>query len=76
MIFYRKLTSYNFPYSELFRKTCLELAKNYLENSKLSLTEIAFLLGYAEQIAFRRAFKQWKIFLHLNIERYILYQLK
>lgn len=52
------------------------ISQNYLENSKLSLTEIAFLLGYAEQIAFRRAFKQWEIFLHLNIEKCILYQLK
>ena len=58
--FYRKLTSYNLQYSELVRKIRLELAKNYLENSKMSLTEISFLLGYAEQSAFSRAFKQWE----------------
>jgi AraC-like DNA-binding protein len=31
----------------------------YLKDRHLSLQEIAMLLGYSEQSAFQRAFKQW-----------------
>ncbi|MEB3792511.1 AraC family transcriptional regulator [Acinetobacter sp. IK40] len=58
--FYRKLGSYNLQYSDLVKSIRLELAKTYLIKSELSLTEIALLLGYAEQSAFSRAFKQWE----------------
>ena len=37
---------------------CL-LAEQYLQDPHLSLQEIALLLGYSEQSAFQRAFKQW-----------------
>jgi len=36
------------------------LALRYLKHSDLSLTEIAFLLGYAEISAFTHAFKRWR----------------
>lgn len=39
-----------------FRK---ELSITYLRNKKLSVIEIAFLLGYSEASAFQRAFKSW-----------------
>lgn len=58
--FYRKLSGYQLQYSDLVKSIRLELAKSYLSSSELSLTEIAFLLGYAEQSAFSRAFKQWE----------------
>ncbi|MCH7295679.1 AraC family transcriptional regulator [Acinetobacter higginsii] len=58
--FYRKLSGYNLQYSDLVKSIRLELAKTYLTKSALSLTEIALLLGYAEQSAFSRAFKQWE----------------
>ncbi len=58
--FYRKLSGYQLQYSDLVKSIRLELAKTYLSSSELSLTEIAFLLGYAEQSAFSRAFKQWE----------------
>ncbi|WP_111828079.1 AraC family transcriptional regulator [Acinetobacter colistiniresistens] len=58
--FYRKLSSYHLQYSDLVKSIRLELAKSYLLKSELSLTEIALLLGYAEQSAFSRAFKQWE----------------
>jgi AraC-like DNA-binding protein len=32
----------------------------YLKDPNLSLTEIAFLLGYSEQSAFTRAFRGWQ----------------
>jgi AraC-like DNA-binding protein len=58
--FYRKLSSYNLQYSDLVKSIRLELAKTYLTQSELALTEIGLLLGYAEQSAFSRAFKQWE----------------
>lgn len=58
--FYRKLSDYNLHYSNLVKSIRLELSKTYLTKSALSLTEIALLLGYAEQSAFSRAFKQWE----------------
>ena len=36
-----------------------ELATAYLEDDRLSLAEIAFLLGYADQSAFNHAFRRW-----------------
>jgi AraC-like DNA-binding protein len=35
------------------------MAEQYLKDPHLSLQEIALLLGYSEQSAFQRAFKQW-----------------
>ena len=35
------------------------LALKYIEEPGYSITEIAFLLGYADQSAFNRAFKRW-----------------
>ena len=37
----------------------LELALYYLENTTLSLDQIAHELGYAEARSFYRSFKQW-----------------
>ena len=36
------------------------LAEEYLRDPHLGLHEIALLLGYSEQSAFQRAFKQWR----------------
>ncbi|MDQ9010427.1 helix-turn-helix domain-containing protein [Acinetobacter gerneri] len=36
-----------------------ELAKKYLKNDDLNITEIAFLLSYKDQTSFNRAFKSW-----------------
>ena len=41
---------------EMLRK---DLADKYLKQGDLSLTEIAFLLGYADVSAFNHAFKRW-----------------
>lgn len=37
-----------------------ELALHYLDDEKLSISEIAYLLGYSEVSAFTRAFTRWK----------------
>lgn len=39
--------------------TRLDLAKRYLRDPALTLTETAFLLGYSELSAFSRAFRRW-----------------
>ncbi len=40
-------------------RTRKELAQRYVHDPKLSLTEVAFLLGYSEQSAFTHAFRDW-----------------
>lgn len=37
----------------------LELARSYLDDPKLAVFEVAFLLGYSEPSAFNRAFRRW-----------------
>jgi len=37
----------------------MSLARRYLQESSLSLTEISFLLGYTEISTFSHAFKRW-----------------
>lgn len=38
----------------------MELAKQYLQEERLSNKEIAFLLGYSDENSFYRAFKKWE----------------
>jgi AraC-like DNA-binding protein len=54
-----QLSECGFGFSEILEKQRVELAKNYLEQSHLSLDEVAALLGYSEQSSFGRAFKRW-----------------
>lgn len=55
----RRLAERNIQFHGLLEATRLALAREYLGNPNLSLTEIALLLGYSEQSAFNRAFKRW-----------------
>ncbi len=55
----RQLKKEGTTFKELLSELRKEFAMNYLENKKLSATEIAFLLGYSEASAFQRAFKSW-----------------
>lgn len=55
----RKLKEEGTTFKSLLRVLRKEFAISYLENQKLSTTEIAFLLGYSEASAFQRAFKNW-----------------
>lgn len=55
----RYLQQHNTTYQQRVQAIRLMLAQQYLQDPHLSLFEIALLLGYSEQSAFQRAFKQW-----------------
>ncbi|MCG8610112.1 MAG: AraC family transcriptional regulator [Pseudomonadales bacterium] len=57
---HRKLAEEGIVFRELLRDTRLTLARQYLADLSLSLPEIALMLGFSEQSAFSRAFKQWQ----------------
>ncbi|HID69577.1 MAG TPA: AraC family transcriptional regulator [Desulfobacterales bacterium] len=43
----------------LLNETRMEIAKKYIQDKYMDLTEIAFLLGFAELSTFSRSFKRW-----------------
>ncbi len=55
----RKLQEEGTSYRELLDETRRELAAQYIENSRLSINEITYLLGFSEPSNFSRAFKRW-----------------
>ena len=55
----RHLYQQNTTYQQRVQQVRQLLATQYLQDSCLSLQEIALLLSYSEQSAFQRAFKQW-----------------
>ena len=55
----RRLDERSLKFQVLLDDARLQLAKRYLSKSNTSLSEIALLLGYAEQSAFNHAFKRW-----------------
>lgn len=57
---HRKLRAEQTSFRELLRQTRHQLAKQYLSDPRLQLSDIAQLLAYSEQSAFTRAFKIWQ----------------
>jgi AraC-like DNA-binding protein len=55
----RKLREEGTSYKEILEETRRDLAKKYIQNSRLSISEISFLLGFSEISNFSRAFKRW-----------------
>lgn len=55
----RKLKAENTSYQEILTDIRLQLAKQYLLETSLSIKEIGYLLGYTEVANFQRAFKSW-----------------
>ena len=55
----RRLRDEGLVYSQLVADVRRDVAITYLKKSSLSLSEIAFLLGYSEISAFSRAFRRW-----------------
>lgn len=55
----RRLQEEGLSYSELLMAARKEAAEVYIHEDKLSLADMAGLLGYGDQTAFMRAFKGW-----------------
>lgn len=55
----RHLADEGVSFKELLTRARTGLALSYIAEGRLSVTEIAFLLGFADTSTFSRAFKQW-----------------
>jgi AraC-like DNA-binding protein len=55
----RQLQSAGTTFNTLLNEIRQDLAKQYVRDQDISMTEIAFLLGFSESSAFSRAFKRW-----------------
>ena len=55
----RRLMDEDLSYSELLAAARKEAAEVYIHEDKMTLSDIAGLLGYGDQTAFMRAFKGW-----------------
>ena len=55
----RKLRDKGTSFKELLSQTRRELGERYIHDNSLSLTEIAFLLGFSDSSSFSRAYRTW-----------------
>jgi len=55
----RKLGEEKTSFSALYKKIRQDMAGEYIKDSQMSMTEIAFLLGFSEQANFSRAYRRW-----------------
>lgn len=55
----RRLAAAQTTYQEVLDATRSEVARQYLVDRTLSVSEVGYLLGYSEPAAFHRAFKRW-----------------
>jgi AraC-like DNA-binding protein len=55
----RHLAHEGTSFKTLLNDARVHLARNYIEEGRLSVTEIAFVLGFADTSTFSRAFKRW-----------------
>ena len=55
----RRLAEEGTSFGDILQNTRRELAKSYLQESQLSINEIAYLLGFSEHANFSRACKRW-----------------
>lgn len=56
---YRQLKTEGLSYEVLHDEQRHKMAVNYLNGSKVSITEIAYLVGFSDLAAFSRAFRRW-----------------
>jgi AraC-like DNA-binding protein len=56
---HRRLSEAHTSFSETLEAVRRELARKYVTDPSLSLSEISLLLGFSEQSAFSRAFRRW-----------------
>jgi AraC-like DNA-binding protein len=57
--FARRLAGEGLTFSRVLDRLRLELARRYLVNDELSISKVAWLLGYGEVGAFSHAFRRW-----------------
>ena len=55
----RKLADRKTSYKKILNEVRSELAKGYINDARLSINEITYLLGFSEPANFTRAFKRW-----------------
>ncbi len=55
----RQLSAEGTSYREILEATRRELAERYLKDGEFSQAQIAFMVGFADQSNFARAFKRW-----------------
>jgi AraC-like DNA-binding protein len=55
----RRLAAENLTYAQVLDELRADLAERYLDDPALSVSEIAWLLGFQEASAFTHAFKRW-----------------
>ncbi len=55
----RRLDEQGISFRELFSEQRRDMALNYIKDESLTLTEISYLLGFAEPSSFSRAYKGW-----------------
>ena len=58
---HRRLGEENTTFRQVVSEVRRELAERHLREGKLTVAEIAFLLGFSEASAFHRAFKRWTV---------------
>lgn len=55
----RRLADHDYTFTSLVDEIRHELAGEYLRQTRFSVTDVAFLLGFSDQSNFARAFKRW-----------------
>jgi AraC-like DNA-binding protein len=55
----RRLADEGHTFAELVQETRCALAKQHLEEDRISIAEIAFVLGFSDVTAFHRSFRRW-----------------
>lgn len=56
---YRRLKAEGAAFAQIVDTMNFEIARNYLSESSLSITQIAHLIGFSESASFTRAFARW-----------------
>jgi AraC-like DNA-binding protein len=55
----RRLKQAGISFKDLLAETRRELGERYIRDNSLSLTEVAFMLGFSDSSSFSRAYKSW-----------------
>lgn len=55
----QKLTAENSSFQELLNQVRRSLALDYMQQSRISITEMSFMLGFNDTSSFTRAFRRW-----------------